>query len=136
MLKKFRLGVHLFLLKARAPSLHRRQPEKSGKYLLFYFIRSRRYRIWQREKKLRHLDKAVSSVDAPGLKPKASSYIRRKSSEIRKILPKSPKKAVTVLKHLWNQMYKSPRKRKVIDQLWSKDKEMGKFMYKIGKYKN
>ena len=33
-------------------------------------------------------------------------------------------------------MYKSPRKCKVIDHLWSKDKEMGKFMYKIGKYKH
>ena len=33
-------------------------------------------------------------------------------------------------------MYKSPRKCKVIDDLWMKDKEMGKFMYKIGKYKN
>ena len=40
-----------------------------------------------------------------------------------------------MLKHLWNQMYKSPQKHKVIDRLWSKDKEIGKFMYKIGKYK-
>lgn len=33
-------------------------------------------------------------------------------------------------------MYKSPRKRKVIDNLWVKDKHMGKFMYKIGKYRH
>ena len=75
-------------------------------------------------------------MDAPSLNPKACSYVRRKSSELRKMLPKSPRKAVSVLKHLWNQMYKSPWKRKVIDDLWKKDKGMGKFMYKIGKYKN
>ena len=85
---------------------------------------------------MRKLQNAAISVNAPGVSPNADSYIRRKSSEIRKILPKSPKKAVTVLKHLWNQMCKSPRKRKVIDNLWAKDKEMGKFMYKIGKYKH
>ena len=85
---------------------------------------------------MRKLQNAAISVNAPGVSPNADSYICRKSSEICKILPKSPKKAVTVLKHLWNQMCKSPRKRKVIDNLWAKDKEMGKFMYKIGKYKH
>ena len=84
---------------------------------------------------MRNLEKAAIAVNPPGVSPNADSYIRQKSSEIRKILPNSPTKAVTVLKHLWNQMYKSPRKRKVIDHLWSKDKEMGQFMYKIGKYK-
>ena len=84
---------------------------------------------------MRNLEKAAIAVNAPGVSPNADSYIHRKSSEIRKILPNSPTKAVTVLKHLWNQMYKSPRKQKVIDHLWSKDKEMGQFMYKIGKYK-
>ena len=72
----------------------------------------------------------------PGIKPQASSYVRRRSSEIRKLLPKSPRKAVTVVKHLWNQLYKSPRKRKLIDQMWMHDREMGKFMYFLGKYRN
>ena len=72
----------------------------------------------------------------PGNKPQASSYVRRRSSEIRKLLPKSPRKAVTVVKHLWNQLYKSPRKRKLIDQMWMHDREMGKFMYFLGKYRN
>ena len=44
--------------------------------------------------------------------------------------------AISIVKHLWNQLYKSPRKRKIIDQMWCKDKEMGKYMYFLGKYKN
>ena len=74
--------------------------------------------------------------DCPGVKPIGSSYIRRKSSEIRKILPKSPRKAVQVLKHLWDQVYRSPRKRDLMDKMWSKDRKIGKFMYLVGKYKN
>ena len=107
-----------------------------GLIICFYFIRSRRYRVRQKERKLQNLEKAVRAIDSPGLEPKADSYVRRKSSEIRKLLPKSPTKAVSVIKHLWNQMYKSPRKRKVIDNLCVKDKHMGKFMYKIGKYRH
>ena len=82
------------------------------------------------------MEKAVRAIDSPGLKPKAESYVRQKSSEICKLLPKSPSKAVSVIKHLWNQMYKSPWKCKVIDNLWVKDKHMGKFMYKIVKYRH
>ena len=81
------------------------------------------------------MEKAFRAIDSPGLKPKADSYVRRKSSEIHKLLPKLPTKAVSVIKHLLNQMYKSPRKCKVINNLWVKDKHMGKFMYKIGKYR-
>ena len=33
-------------------------------------------------------------------------------------------------------MYKSPGKRKLIDNLWKQDKEIGKYMYFLGKYKN
>ena len=52
------------------------------------------------------------------------------------MLPKSPSKAVNVLKHLWDQLYKSPRKCVLMDKMWSRDKEIGKYMYMIGKYKN
>ena len=82
------------------------------------------------------MEKAVRAIDSPGLRPKADSYVRRKSGEIHKLLPKSPTKAVSVIRHLWNQMYKSPQKCKVIDNLWLKDKHTGKFMYKIGKYRH
>ena len=72
---------------------------------------------------------------SPGLQPAADSYVRRKSSELRKLLPKSPNKAVNVVKHLWNQLYKSPRKHRLMDTMWQNDKQMGKYMYCLGKYK-
>ena len=72
----------------------------------------------------------------PGVQLTTDSYVRRKSSELRKLLPKSPKKAVNIVKHLWNQLYKSPRKRRLIDKMWQSDKDMGKYMYSLGKYKH
>ena len=78
----------------------------------------------------------LKHVDTPGLKSSGCSYIRRKSSEIRKLLPKSPHKAVNVLKHLWDQLYKSPRKRILLDEIWCKDKKLPKYMFLAGKYRN
>ena len=90
------------------------QQENSGNYkTIFYFFtfnRSHRYRRWQKEKKLVNLQKNINAVEVPGVNPNAGSYIQRKSSEICKLLPKSPSKAVNIVKHLWNQMYKSPCK--------------------------
>ena len=54
----------------------------------------------------------------------------------RKLLPKSPRKAVNILKHLWDQLYKSPRKRIILDEVWAKDKKLPKYMFLAGKYKN
>ena len=66
--------------------------------------------------------------------PLGTSFIRRKSSEIRKLFPNSPQKCISVLKHIWDQMYKSPRKRHYIRKLWPLDqKEFAAFMLKVGK---
>ena len=53
-----------------------------------------------------------------------------------KVAAKVTKKAVNVVKHLWNQLYKSPRKRRLMDKMWQSDKDMGKYMYSLGKYKH
>ena len=90
----------------------------------------------KKQKKLENLQKEFHCDNAPGDPLIGSSFVRRKSSQIRKMLPKSPHKAISIVKHLWNQLYKSPRKRKIIDQMWCTDKEMGKYMYFLGKYKN
>ena len=92
-------------------------------------------------KKQKELDKIrkctqLKHVDTLGLKPSGSSYIWRKSSEIRKLLPKSLHKVVNILKHLWDQLYKSPRKRILLDEFWCKDKKLPKYMYLAGKYRN
>ena len=90
----------------------------------------------KKQKKLDNLQKTFNRDSAPGEQMIGSSFVRQKSSQICKMLPKSPHKAISIVKHLWNQLYKSPRKRKIIDHMWSKDKEMGKYMYFLGKYKN
>ena len=80
---------------------------------------------------------SLSAVHVPpGLKPQCSSYIRQKSSEIRKLLPRSPRKAVQVLKHLWDQVYRPPRKRNLMDKMWCRQNKIGKYMYLVGKYRN
>ena len=91
-----------------------------------------------KEKAMKKIQKTAfnSSGDVPGLVPKTNSFVRRKSSELHKLLPNSPRKAITIVKHLWNQLYRSPRKRMLIDKMWSNDKQMGKFMYKMGKYRS
>ena len=78
----------------------------------------------------------LSDFVPPGLRSIGNSYIHRKSSQIRKLLPKSLWKAVQVLKHLWDQVYRSPRKRNLMDIMWGKNKEIGKYMYLVGKYRN
>ena len=80
----------------------------------------------------------MPEVVVPGVKSCGSSYVRRKSSQIHKMLPKSPHKAVQVLKHLWDIVYKSPRKRVIMDEMWSKekDKKLSKYMYMVGKFRN
>ena len=91
-----------------------------------------------KEKAMQKIQKTAfnSSGDVPGLVLKTNSFVRRKSSELRKLLPNSPCKAITIVKHLWNQLYRSPRNRMLIDKMWSNDIQMGKFMYKMGKYRS
>ena len=65
----------------------------------------------------------------------SNSFIRHKSSEIHKLFPKSPTKYVSVLSHIWQQSYKSPRKHKLMNSIWSKDKEMSSMMLELFKQK-
>ena len=75
-------------------------------------------------------------VNEMGLKSNATSFIRRKSSEIRKQFPKSPGKCVQVLKHIWDQMYRSPRKRHIMRKIWPLDqKDLASLMLKVGKHR-
>lgn len=77
-----------------------------------------------------------SRIRTKGLKdPVAMSFIHTKSSEIRKLFPRSPQKCISVLKHIWEQMYKSPRKRHYIKRLWPiGQKDFAAFMLKVGKH--
>ena len=65
-----------------------------------------------------------------------NSFICCKSSEIRKLLPKSPHKSVAVLKHMWDQCYRSPQMCHYMNKYWNvSNKEMCKYMLLAGKHK-
>ena len=117
------------------------------------FIRSRHYRARQSVKKRKLLEKSEASIAAMsnsqksphspnryvnrmGSKSNATSFIRRKSSEIRKQFPKSPGKCVQVLKHIWDQMYRSPQKRHIMRKMWPLDQmELALLLLKVGKHR-
>ena len=50
------------------------------------------------------------------------------------MLPSSPCKFVSVLKHIWFQAYKCPVKHKLMNDIWPKDGEQGSLLLKIGKH--
>ena len=66
-------------------------------------------------------------------KPKVTtnSFIKCKSSEIHKLFPTSPTKYVSVLSHIWQQSYKSHQKHKLMNNIWSKDKDMCSMMLEL-----
>ena len=61
-----------------------------------------------------------------------TSFIHRKSSQIRKIFPKSPRKFVAVLSHIWEQSWKDPVKRRLMNNIWSSTNELSAIMLKLG----
>ena len=71
-----------------------------------------------------------------GTTHKSMSFIRCKSSDIHKMFPNSPTKCVKILKHIWDQMYKDPKKRKLMNDLWSgSPSDMCSLMLKLGKHR-
>ena len=63
----------------------------------------------------------------------SNSFIHRKSSQICKMFPKSPTKFVAVLSHIWEQSWKDPVKRRLMNDIWSSNKELSAIMLKLGK---
>ena len=100
-----------------------------------------------REKKMKLMEKVKhkhgvisesigSSPKLIGTTPKLTSFIRCKSSEIHKIFPKSPTKCVKILKHIWDQMYRDPRKCKLMNDLWNgSTSDMCSLMLKLSKHR-
>ena len=62
----------------------------------------------------------------------SNSFICRKSSQICKMFPKSPRKFVAVLSHIWEQSWKDPVKRRLMNNIWSSTNELSAIMLKLG----
>ena len=117
-----------------------------GKYLLhFLFHRSKRYRdcvkasLIRKQQKLidQNFDKskaAVSPMKIGKTERVESSFVRRQSCKIRKILPKKPFTAVAVLKHVWDQLNKKKDTRPFIKRFWNRpDRDICSLMLELGK---
>ena len=148
------------LIKVRNWLKSQRQSPPNGKYIFFNFIRSFRYRqrksveklrnrcrdlekelehVQQKDKQLIQEESVASRVEECSKSRiyEADSCVRRRSSQIRKMMPRDPQKAVAVLRHVYEQYRKSPRKQKFIKKMWpEEDKKLGRYMYLLGKYRN
>ena len=84
-------------------------------------------------------------IKIPKLRPlkrnvelKDNSFVHRRSSEVRKLLTNKPSTAIAILKHVWDQEYKDPRKRVLMNQYWRHTKyntSLAKLMLDLGKYR-
>ena len=82
------------------------EPRQQGKYFNYFSFkfRSYNYRLRQGEK-MKELEKARKNQQPTSPMTKKSSglytsFVRRTSSMIRKLLPKNPESAIAVLKHV------------------------------------
>ena len=54
---------------------------------------------------------------------------------VRKLLTNKPTTAVAIMKHVWEQEYKHPEKRKLINKYWNKHVTLAEMMLEMGKQK-
>ena len=65
-----------------------------------------------------------------------SSFVHGQSAAVCKLLTNKPSTAVAILKHVWDQEYKDPRKRVYMNKYWKRcDINLAKLMLDIGKSK-
>ena len=54
---------------------------------------------------------------------------------VRKFLTTKPGTAIPILKHVWDQLYKIPKMRVLMNKYWSRDSNLTHIMLDIGKYR-
>ena len=54
---------------------------------------------------------------------------------VRKLLTTKPGTAIPILKHVWDQLYKIPEMRILMNKYWSRDSNLAHIMLDIGKYR-
>ena len=69
-----------------------------------------------------------------------NSFIRWRSSEARKIMPKDPEQAVLVLLHIYSQFSKSPQYNYFLEKLFNpniqnESQKIGPYLFELGKHK-
>ena len=89
--------------------------------------------------------KTGDDVEIPKLSPFKSnlqiksdfnSFVRHRSSEVRKLLSNKPTTAVAILRHVWDQEYKDPAKCALMNKYWKRnDPSLANLMLELGKHK-
>ena len=72
------------------------------------------------------------------IKSNFNSFVRRRSSQVRKLLTDKPTTAIAILRHVWDQLYKDPKMRVLMNKYWKRNDEgsLAKLMLDMGKYKS
>ena len=65
----------------------------------------------------------------------STSFVHRRSRMVCKLLTTKPSTAIPILKHVWDQLYKIPKMRVLMNQYWRKDTNLAKMMLDIGKHR-
>ena len=63
----------------------------------------------------------------------STSFVRRRSGMVRKLLTTKPTTAIQILKHVWDQLYKMPSMRVLMNKYWGKETNLACLMLDIGK---
>ena len=75
---------------------------------------------------------ALSNKKYPEL---ATSFVCRRSGMVCKLLTTKPATAIPILKHVWDQLYKIPQIRVLVNQFWQKDSHLANLILNIGKHR-
>ena len=54
---------------------------------------------------------------------------------VHKLLTSKPATAVAILKHVWDQEYKNPEKKVLMNKYWTRNASLAELMLDIGKYR-
>ena len=84
------------------------------------------------------LKKECSKIEA--INPKSpeiayTSFVQQRSVQICKLLTDRPSTTVAIMKHVWEQEYKHPEKRKLMNLYWKQNVQLAGLMLDIGKQK-
>ena len=101
---------------------------KPGMYIVFTHK--------QKEKKAKMLDVPKHSPFRKKYSDIYTSFARRRSAAVHKLLTDKPTTAIAILKHVWDQEYKIPAKHVLMNKYWKRsDGSLGALLIEMGKHK-
>ena len=137
----------------RVPKPKPKQLPKKCKLNIFIFnfhtYRFKHYRKRVKAKELKLQEAVIDTIkcdigvlklsplkSAKNLHINFNSFVHQRSSQVRKLLMDKPSTAVTIMKHVFNQEYKVPRKCYLMNKYWNRnDDGLAKLLLDMGKHR-